>query len=108
MMEDTKDGGNIGQDVEDRVRAPPHSNSVVGESSSPLSQHHGSSEMCGQEERGGWDRGDATRRRGRCPSGTPEGSSAPPKGQQQRLLRSDSDRAILGRVDYKAVKRDLR
>lgn len=28
--------------------------------------------------------------------------------RRQRLKRSDSDRAILGRIDYDAIKRDLR
>lgn len=116
MIENTtEDGGNIVQGsprwVDDRrVRAPPDRNSVVGEPS-PSSQpppHQGSSETCGQSKGGGWGRDDAACRRGGRLSGNLEGSSALPKGQRQRLLRSDSDRAILGRVDYKAVKRDLR
>ena len=99
----TNGGGNTGRGVEEnpRIRAPPHSNGVVGEPSSSLSS-------CGQGQGGGggggWDREDAAYQRG-----TSEGSSALAEGQQrQRLRRSDSDRAILGRVDYKAVKRDLR
>jgi len=85
---------------EQRVRAPPHSNDVVGKSSSS-----------GGEGEGGRDRDIAGDRCCRHSSGPPEGSSALlPKGQQhrQRLSRSNSDQPILGRVDYKAVKRDLR
>lgn len=98
MENATKDSGNDEREearrLEDqRVRAPPHSNNVVGES--PLTDQ-GSSEMCGQGDGGGRCRDPAA-----C-------STALPKGQRQRLWRSDSDRAILGRVDYKAVKRDLR
>lgn len=112
----TKDSCNAGRGgapwvADQRVRAPPHSDSVVGESSSLSSSsplHQGSPETCGEGEWGGRGGDNAACRRSRRCRGTPDGGSALPKGQRQRLLRSDSDRAILGRVDYKAVKRDLR
>lgn len=92
--------------------APSHSNAVVGRPSynrpyEVVAQEHqseressknkiGSGVGCGQ---GG--------------DGFVQGSPEAPGGVQQHrqcqpLLRSDSDRAILGRVDYGAVKRDLR
>lgn len=98
-----------------RTQETPHSNGVVGQSSS----YGGSNQVSGQAGGGGPARRKIAYSDGSSSSvaeGAEEGGPEKTKGERQqqqqehrpRLLRSNSDRAILGRVDYNAVKRDLR
>ncbi|CAM9726556.1 unnamed protein product, partial [Pylaiella littoralis] len=98
-----------------RTQETPHSYGVVGQSSS----YGGSNQVSGQAGGGGPARRKIAYSDGSSSSvaeGAEEGGPEKTKGERQqqqqehrpRLLRSNSDRAILGRVDYNAVKRDLR
>lgn len=103
-VDDGKGKGNVA----DPFRRPPlHGKRVVGDE--PC---HGSPDVCDLPDRtaawntvGGSGAGD-------CDNGAVEGGCEEARGKQQplrqRLMRSDSDRAIFGRVDYNTVKRDLR
>ncbi|CAM9136319.1 unnamed protein product [Ectocarpus sp. 12 AP-2014] len=96
----------------ERKLAPSHNNTVVGRLSYDrpcevvAQEHQSERESSKNKVSSGVGCGQGS-------DGSVRGSPEAPGGvQQQRqrqpLLRSDSDRAILGRVDYGAVKRDLR
>lgn len=104
--------GSVNGMADKSKNAPSHSNKVVGQLS-----YDRSSEGFAQEHESDWEPTKSKNRSGggcrQSGDGIVDRSPEAPGGiQQQRqrqpLLRSDSDRAILGRVDYGAVKRDLR
>lgn len=92
--------------------APSHSNAVVGQPSydrpsEVVAQEHESERESSKNKRGSG--GGCGQGSDGFVQGSPEAPGGiQPKRRRQPLLTSDSDRAILGRVDYGAVKRDLR
>ncbi|CAB1111974.1 unnamed protein product [Ectocarpus sp. CCAP 1310/34] len=111
-LNDSGNGGCPPRMAGESKLAPSHSNAVVGRPSydrpyEVVGQKHQSERESSKNKIGS---GVGC---GQVSGGSVRGSPEAPGGvQQQRqrqpLLRSDSDRAILGRVDYGAVKRDLR